>query len=112
MKTAQGDELTVLRVPAKVFDDGMMGIKTKTQLAEGDYEAIVVLRHVAPPKLVSASVGESVEQLEVFIERMRREHVQMALERVGGNRTQAATLLDVDVRTIFRFVEKLEKDER
>jgi len=29
-----------------------------------------------------------------------------ALERNGGNRTQAARELDVDPRTIFRYLEK------
>lgn len=40
------------------------------------------------------------------VEEFRRQYVKSALERFGGNRTQAAWALGVDVRTVFRLLEK------
>lgn len=96
--------LAVLRATARVFEDGVVGIKTATDLAPGEYEAVVVLRSVSEPQ---PRVGDGpVEPMDRFIERMRREHLRAALEQTGGNRTQAAKLLGVDPRTVFRLLDK------
>lgn len=36
------------------------------------------------------------------------DHLRSALARAKGNRTQAAKLLGVDIRTVFRLLEKEE----
>jgi transcriptional regulator with GAF, ATPase, and Fis domain len=99
--------LPVLRMQAKVFEDGMLGIKGPTDLTPGEYEAVVVLQRVVPvgPPHVECETPP-LESMERFIERMRREHLEAALARAGGNRTQAAKLLGVDARTVFRLLGK------
>jgi transcriptional regulator with GAF, ATPase, and Fis domain len=46
------------------------------------------------------------------IEEFRKSYISEVLERNGGNRTKTAKDLDVDPRTIFRHLEKLEADRR
>jgi transcriptional regulator with GAF, ATPase, and Fis domain len=46
------------------------------------------------------------------IEEFRRSYISEVLERNGGNRTKTAKDLDVDPRTVFRHLEKLEADRR
>jgi DNA-binding NtrC family response regulator len=46
------------------------------------------------------------------IEEFRKGYISDVLERNGGNRTKTAKDLDVDPRTIFRHLEKLEADRR
>lgn len=115
MTPTRGKSLFVLRAPARVFEDGVLGIKAATDLTEGDYEAVVVVQSRA---IERTSVGTAapptdtpLEPLDRYLERMRREHVGAALERANGNRTQAAKLLGVDVRTIFRLLEKAGEGE-
>lgn len=103
--------LAVVRAPAKVFEDGVLGIKLGTDLAPGEYEAVVVL-HPKGPALTNPEIStddEPIEPMDRFLDRMRREHLQAALSRAGGNRTQAAKLLGVDARTVFRLLGKEEE---
>ena len=46
------------------------------------------------------------------IEAFRKRYISEVLERNGGNRTKAAKDLDVDPRTVFRHLEKLEAERR
>ena len=46
------------------------------------------------------------------IEEFRKSYISDVLDRNGGNRTKTAKDLDVDPRTIFRHLEKLEADRR
>jgi transcriptional regulator with GAF, ATPase, and Fis domain len=46
------------------------------------------------------------------IDEFRRRYISDVLERNAGNRTKTAKELDVDPRTIFRHLEKLEADRR
>jgi DNA-binding NtrC family response regulator len=101
-----GDVLAILRAKAKVFEDGMLGFKTPTDLAPGEYEAVVVLRSVPPSEGREVDADAPIEPMDRFLERMRHEHLQAALVRAGGNRTQAAKLLGVDPRTVFRLLDK------
>ena len=48
------------------------------------------------------------DAIEVF----RKRYISEILERNGGNRTKTAKDLDVDPRTIFRHLEKLESERR
>jgi len=50
--------------------------------------------------------------LSQAIEEFRKRYISEVLERNGGNRTKTAKELDVDPRTIFRHLEKLEADRR
>ena len=45
-------------------------------------------------------------------EEFQRDYVLQVLERNGGNRTKTAKDLGVDPRTIFRYLEKEEAEER
>jgi DNA-binding NtrC family response regulator len=45
-------------------------------------------------------------------EEFQRKYVLEVLERNGGNRTQTAKDLGVDPRTIFRYLEKEDAEER
>ena len=100
--------LTVLRATAKVFEDGILGVKCPTDLAPGEYEAILTLRPVPKDEATTRAADAAIEPMDRFVERMRREHLQAALARTEGNRTQAAKLLGVDARTVFRLLEKEE----
>jgi transcriptional regulator with GAF, ATPase, and Fis domain len=44
-------------------------------------------------------------------ERFARDYVRQVLAKNGGNRAQTARELDVDPRTIFRFLEKEGRDD-
>jgi DNA-binding NtrC family response regulator len=101
-----GNPLAVLRANAKVFEDGLLGVKVPTDLAPGEYEAVVVLRATSPAEARGVDAQTPIEPMDRFLERMRREHLQAALERAGGNRTQAAKLLGVDPCTVFRLLDK------
>lgn len=98
--------LPVLHLTANEFEDGVLGIKTTTDLHPGDYEAVVVLRRVLPPPPPEPVGAGPFEPMEAFLERMRSEHLRDALARAEGNRTQAAKLLGVDPRTVFRLIDK------
>jgi DNA-binding NtrC family response regulator len=50
--------------------------------------------------------------LALAIEEFRKRYISEVLERNGGNRTKTAKDLDVDPRTIFRHLEKLDADRR
>ena len=55
---------------------------------------------------------ESTLPLADAIEEFRKRYISETLERNGGNRTKTAKDLDVDPRTIFRHLEKLESERR
>lgn len=95
-------------VVAKVFDDALLGIKAKTSLPPGEYDAVVVLSPRSKPTLPQFPDGP--ETLDDYVNRMRKEYVLRALDAAGGNRTQAAKLLGVDIRTVFRVLEKAESE--
>jgi transcriptional regulator with PAS, ATPase and Fis domain len=98
--------LTVLRATAKVSGDGALSVNIPSDLAPGDYEAVLTLRAVPKREDVRSTTDAPIEPLDRFLDRMRREHLHAALARAEGNRTQAAKLLGVDIRTVFRFLEK------
>jgi transcriptional regulator with GAF, ATPase, and Fis domain len=50
--------------------------------------------------------------LSQALEEFRKKYIADVLERNGGNRTKTAKELDVDPRTIFRHLEKLESERR
>lgn len=45
---------------------------------------------------------ESFVPLPQYVEQMKADYIRKALDACAGNRTQAAKLLGVDVRTVFR----------
>lgn len=55
--------------------------------------------------LVGSALESVVMPLEEAMADFKRRYVQQVLDRCGGNRTQAARMLKVDPRTIFRFLE-------
>jgi DNA-binding NtrC family response regulator len=55
---------------------------------------------------------ESTLPLADAIEEFRKRYISETLDRNGGNRTKTAKDLDVDPRTIFRHLEKLESERR
>jgi len=96
--------LRSLPVDAHVLDDGMLGVKTRVDLPPGTYPSILV---VGPAASVEAPVGPHPDELlplAEFVESARRAHIHRALARCGGNRSRAARELDVDPRTVFRFI--------
>jgi transcriptional regulator with GAF, ATPase, and Fis domain len=59
-----------------------------------------------------ADARDSTLPLSDAIEEFRNRYISEILERNGGNRTKTAKDLDVDPRTIFRHLEKLESERR
>ena len=97
-------KLFTLTLEAKVFEDGMLGIKLPVDLPPGAYAAVVVLDPEQPPAAAASVSGDPIEPLAAYVERARKEHIQRALDACGGNRSQAARVLGVDARTVFRFL--------
>lgn len=54
-------------------------------------------------------VGSGLRSLSAAVDDFKRAYIADILARCGGNRTRAAKILDVDPRTVFRFLEA-EKD--
>jgi transcriptional regulator with GAF, ATPase, and Fis domain len=54
---------------------------------------------------------EPIKPLSEAREEFQMRYIQETLRRTGGNRTRAAQVLDVDPRTIFRYLEKINEDE-
>jgi len=50
---------------------------------------------------------DSKETLAEAVEEFKKQHITKILERCGGNRTQAARVLGVDARTMFRYLERM-----
>ncbi len=61
---------------------------------------------------LKADGQEAAIPLSEAIEEFRKRYISDILERNGGNRTKTAKELDVDPRTIFRHLEKLESERR
>jgi len=55
---------------------------------------------------------EAVMPLAQALEEYRKRYINDVLERNGGNRTKTAKDLDVDPRTVFRHLEKVEAERR
>ncbi|MBZ0116222.1 MAG: hypothetical protein K8H88_04490 [Sandaracinaceae bacterium] len=52
------------------------------------------------------ATSSEIAPLNEAVERFRRDYILRAVERCGGNRTQAAKALHVDPRTVFRYLER------
>ncbi|MEI7703562.1 MAG: sigma 54-interacting transcriptional regulator, partial [Deltaproteobacteria bacterium] len=61
---------------------------------------------------LKADGQEAAIPLSEAIEEFRKRYISDILDRNGGNRTKTAKELDVDPRTIFRHLEKLESERR
>jgi hypothetical protein len=59
---AQAHHLTVI---AQVFDDGVLGVKTPTDLKPGAYDAVLVLQRPADPP--TAQAGETFVPLADYL---------------------------------------------
>jgi DNA-binding NtrC family response regulator len=92
--------LTPLEVDVDVSDDGSVVVHPHGRLAPGHYAGVLIVGVEEPP--VEPPRPESIVPLAEYVEHARREHVMRALRACGGNRTRAARLLGVDVRTVFR----------
>jgi len=64
-----------------------------------------------PPEAAEEAQGPRTLPLAEAKERFARDYVREVLARNGGNRAQTARDLDVDPRTVFRFLEKEGRDE-
>lgn len=73
-------------------------------------DAWKLARSEDPGAVLTIEPPTEIRSLDNAVEDFRRKVVQRTLEQNKGNRTATAKALDVDVRTIFRFVEK-ERDE-
>ena len=50
------------------------------------------------------------EPLDIATESFKQNYIKEALEANGWNKSQTARALNVDPRTIFRYIEKFEKE--
>jgi hypothetical protein len=91
-----------------VYEGGVMGMRGRTSLPEGGYDALLT---IGGPRKSGARVRvdeETVESLESYVERAKSTYVAQILAACDGNRTRAAKLLGVDVRTVFRLLARME----
>lgn len=101
-------------VEVEVAQDGALYAKA-CDVAPGTYEGIVVVS-TARPVIEAQPPSEEdpappVEQLEDYVVRVRTEYVARVLALCDGNRSQAARMLGVDPKTMFRYVAKKEGRE-
>jgi hypothetical protein len=89
-------KLSTTQVTAQVFDDGMLGVKMRTDLRPGTYEGVLVLQRQ------EVRTADPTKSPDTFVP--LAEYVLRCLDACNGNRTQTANLLGVDVRTIFRLL--------
>jgi hypothetical protein len=97
-----------LHVEVWVYEGGVMGLRGRTNLPPGGYDALLV---IGGPRKTGARANASedtVEALDSYVERAKRTYVAQILAACDGNRTRAAKLLGVDVRTVFRLLAKME----
>ncbi len=80
-------------------------VKKAAVLAEGPLVAAEDLD-------LRADAPDTTLPLSDAIEDFRKRYINETLDRNGGNRTKTAKDLDVDPRTIFRHLEKLESERR
>jgi transcriptional regulator with GAF, ATPase, and Fis domain len=80
-------------------------VKKAAVLADGPLVTAEDLDLRADALEVSMPLAEAIEDF-------RKRYINEMLERNGGNRTKTAKDLDVDPRTIFRHLEKVELDRR
>lgn len=76
-------------------------------------QSLVEDGQVSLPELgvtAGTSIDSVIIPLEEAVKKFKRQYVAEALERFRGNRTQAAKALDVNVRTVFRFLADGEDD--
>lgn len=95
-----------IELEVQVFEDGILGAKTRTDLPSGRYRAVIVVGEYT--SVPSASHTDDHLPLAEYLDKARREHIARALARCGGNRSHAARELGVDPRTVFRFVAEQE----
>ncbi|RJO72610.1 MAG: GAF domain-containing protein [Myxococcales bacterium] len=74
---------------------------------------IMADRNLIEPEDLDLSAAElqSIKPLAEAREEFQMEYIREALRRNGGNRTKTAQVLDVDPRTIFRYLEKMTEEE-
>jgi DNA-binding NtrC family response regulator len=101
--------LTSREVELEVSADGHVALQTPLRLPPGRHTGVLVL--ALEPEREEPPRPESIVPLAEYVEHARREHVMRALQACGGNRTRAARLLGVDVRTVFRTLAADEEDE-
>jgi DNA-binding NtrC family response regulator len=77
-----------------------------TALANDD---VLRLEDLGLPDVMAAE-SSAFPPLADAVETFRREYILRALDRCGGNRTQAARLLGVEPRTVFRYLEQKRPD--
>jgi DNA-binding NtrC family response regulator len=103
--------MTAVPVEVELARDGVLCAKA-CDVAPGKYEDVVVLSTVKPavesqpPAEEDASLP--LEPLEDYVARVRTQYVERALALCDGNRSQAARMLKVDPRTMFRHLAKKE----
>ena len=59
---------------------------------------------------LEASTNREFEPLDIATENFKQNYIKEALEVNGWNKSQTARVLGVDPRTIFRYIEKFEKE--
>jgi hypothetical protein len=89
-----------------VYEGGAMGLVARSSLPPGGYDALLVIGGLRKSGARVQASEDTVEPLERHIERVKSAYVAQILAACGGNRTRAAKLLGVDVRTVFRLLAK------
>lgn len=78
-------------------------IERATTLADGD-----VIESADLPSALSQEGGVGdMRDLRSTVEHMERQHIQRILEEAGGNKRLAAQILNIDLATLYRKIDKL-----
>ena len=74
-------------------------------------ETNVIHSHDLPDKLRSMSpVTASIENTEVTLEELEREHIKRVLDKVEGDKVKAAQVLGIHLSTLYRKVQRYQLD--
>jgi DNA-binding NtrC family response regulator len=83
-------------------------------LTERDIVAAMTTARGSVPAAVAAQprpAGEDAEGSDDRLSSVQRTQIDRVLKRVGGNKTQAARLLGISRRSLYRWIDRLEKVE-
>jgi hypothetical protein len=105
-KRAERRPYESVAVEVWVYEGGVMGLRGQSSLPPGGYDALLLVGGRCKSGARVQASEETVESLERHIERAKSTYVAQVLASCGGNRTKAAKLLGIDVRTVFRLLAK------
>jgi transcriptional regulator with PAS, ATPase and Fis domain len=79
-------------------------------LGEKDiFAAMKTFQRSAPAPGARPPAGDELDATDDLLSTVQRSQIDRILKRVGGNKTQAARLLGISRRSLYRWIDRLER---